>query len=142
MNRRPLDGATLTLWVLVATSTLTLGYVVPQVLADPFEGATPQKAVPALQAMALFDVSMAVGLVLFKHRWSQPGALRFSALGLLSVALLIQGLAYADASMAYLGHGPEMELVVWVLGAMALALILAATRLARSIWEVPGGPGR
>ena len=139
--RRPMDGVTLTLLVLVGTATLTLAYVVPQVLDDPFEGATPQRAVPVLQAMALFDASMAAGLVLFKHRLRQPGAARFAALGLLSVALLIQGLAYADAAMAYLGHGPQMELVVWTVGAMALALLVAATRLARSIWEVPGRLG-
>lgn len=139
--RRPMDGVTLTLLVLVGTATLTLAYVVPQVLDDPFEGATPQQAVQVLQAMALFDASMAAGLVLFKQRLRQPGAARFAALGLLSVALLIQGLAYADAAMAYLGHGPQMELVVWTVGAMALALLLAATRLARSIWEVPGRLG-
>ena len=138
-RRPPMNGVTLTLLVLVGTATLTLAYVVPEVLADPFEGATPQRAVPVLQAMALFDASMAAGLVLFQQRLNQPGVARFAALGLLSVAMLIQGLAYADAAMSYLGHGPEMELVVWTVGAMALALLLAATRLARSIWDVPGG---
>lgn len=134
-----MDGVTLALWVLVATAALTSVYVVPQVMADTFEAATPRRALPALQGMAVFDASMAAGLALFRSRLSQQGALRFAALALLALAMLLQGLAYADASMAYLGHGPDMQGVVWVMGTLALALVVSATKLARAIWEAPGG---
>jgi hypothetical protein len=136
-----MDGVTLALGVLVATAALTSAYVVPQVLADTFEAATPKRSVPVLQGMAVFDASMAAGLALFRSRLLQPGALRFAALALLALAMLMQGLAYADASMAYLGHGPDMQGVVWVMGTLALALVVSATKLARAIWEVPGGGG-
>ena len=134
-----MDGVTLALLVLVATAALTSVYVVPQVMADTFEAATPRRALPALHGMAVFDASMAAGLALFKSRLSQQGALRFAALALLALAMLLQGLAYADASMAYLGHGPDMQGVVWVMGTLALALVVSATKLARAIWEAPGG---
>jgi hypothetical protein len=134
-----MDGVTLALLVLVATAALTSVYVVPQVMADTFEAATPRRALPALQGMAVFDASMAAGLALFRSRLSQQGALRFAALALLALAMLLQGLAYADASMAYLGHGPDMQGVVWVMGTLALALVVSATKLARAIWEAPEG---
>ena len=141
MQRKPMDGVTLAMLVLVATAALTSVYVVPQVLADTFEAATPRRAVPPLQGMAVFDASMAAGLAFFRSRLSKQGALRFAALALLALAMLVQGLAYADASMAYLGHGPDMQGVVWILGTLAGALVVSATKLARAIWEVPGGSG-
>ena len=136
-----MDGVTLAMLVLVASAALTSAYVVPQVLADTFEAGAPRRALPVLQGMAVFDASMAAGLALFRSRLSQQGALRFAALALLALAMLMQGLAYADASMAYLGHGPDMQGVVWVMGTLAVALVVSATKLARAIWEVPGSGG-
>lgn len=132
-----MDGVSLAIVVLVTSATLTLGYVVPLVVADTFQGATAQRSLPVFQAVSLFDAAMAAGLAMLRPQLAQPGKLRFGALGLLAVAMLLQGLAYADATMAYLGHGPDMQGVTWLLGALSLALVTSATRLARSIWEVP-----
>jgi hypothetical protein len=79
-------------------------YIIPQVKADTFPHATPERAVPAFWVNILIQLLIVAALIysiMFSHR---DGHFKNGFLVTAGVVLILLGLILIDAAAAFLGH--------------------------------------
>ena len=112
--------------------------VLPQVAADSFPGATPQRALPALWTIsALYVVAggALMGYAPHAHARTTIGAWLCLLIGFM--AAFGAGPLF-DASGSYAGHGPALHLSAWVLALSAVASIASLVLIVRAWLRLPG----
>jgi hypothetical protein len=102
--------------VLVAAVGLAVAVgVIRPVSADNFPGATPERAVPAFWVAVGLHLLLAVTLVLTAMRSKSRSRFSTCCLGVMGLAVLLFGIALADAAFAYHAEGASMRTVAVLL---------------------------
>lgn len=121
-------------FTLLALALLIAALVIPRVAADPFPGATPERALPTLWALALFDLGVALALWRLSSRLIRPGSPLRWAMATAAALLTLQAAAMTDATLAYLSHGDDLLPASTALGLGALACLAVAVVVMRAAW--------
>jgi hypothetical protein len=123
--------------LLIVVAIILIVGVIPQVKADTYQFAAPDRAAPAFWVMVVFSLLTAAAIGSNAIRATVRSRRLLVNFGILAFIVLLFALALTDAAFAFRGHGPDMQTASALLFLCVAADVLAAVLSFTTVFLLP-----